>query len=316
MERDNGDLWKQVCRNSYPHVAANLPNNMDHRLLVLGLWCGEKTSTPAARKTVYTPTLGLDDVFAVVELYKKAHVSANKKRKNAVYSWMLPISFPSLTHKEMGDKEEKLVWKAPNPFSSAEQKHEEVQTSRKTPFAFAFQKIAGCDLSRRDFDGDSVFRVSVTLFRRDNKKSVRVLDEVNVMGWDSEYAGNFAQYLYCYGEYLAFAPSDAGNTARSMMYGSGLTDLEATATITFSPNLPVAGSDEEPEWLTNCRRDIGEGFMYFPNHEEQVALSRISDFEFELRSIELGVNVRKGGFGSHFENENDLMVALEGLCWE
>jgi len=49
-EGDNEALWKQVCKNSYPQVFANLQNDdgMNYRRLTLGLWRGVIPQEPAA----------------------------------------------------------------------------------------------------------------------------------------------------------------------------------------------------------------------------------------------------------------------------
>lgn len=318
-ERYNGDLWKQVCCNSYPCVAVNVPNDssMDVRSLVLGLWRGEKTSTPIKRKTVYTPTLGLEDIFAVVELYKKTRVADGKKRKHSAYSWICPISCPNLICKEMGVQDENLVWKAPNPLSSAEGTAEFQDAQELTPFSFAFRTIAVCDPSSQYLDYDRVFRVNVTLFRRDNMKSVRVLYDATLDEWDSDSMDDECLYNEDH-QNISFATSDAGKTARSMMYGAGFTNVAATASITLSPKIPASGSDEEPEWLVNCRHSRQQVQPYIPRGADRAALKNISGFDFVLKS--LGVSLRlvmkDCTRRQYFGDENDLMVALEGLCWE
>lgn len=97
-ERDNGDLWKQVCKNSFPLLVSQLENDdnneMNHRLLALGMWEGTQQPHAATNNEMtYTATLAMDQVFAVVDLYRKQSAQGNnKKRKQMISSWVCPIS--------------------------------------------------------------------------------------------------------------------------------------------------------------------------------------------------------------------------------
>ena len=72
-DRDHGELWKQIFVNSFPLLADTTGSNdgedVDYRLLTLGLWDGVTPMT-AEEATRLTPTLGPNDFFAVVELYR------------------------------------------------------------------------------------------------------------------------------------------------------------------------------------------------------------------------------------------------------
>ena len=86
----------------------------------------------------------------------------------------------------------------------------------------------------------------------------------------------------------------------------------------FRALLPPPGSQEEPDWLRNLRRD-GEDFT--PNSQDQEALSSIPYFSFALEQLEFGFNARRRyvedeEWGLDFDSQDDLMIAMEGLCWE
>lgn len=115
---DNGHLWRDVCRNSFPSVAAEVSkdNDMDYRNLVLGLWRGRKTSTPVTRNTFSVPTLAVKDVFKVVQVFKPTRESEGEKRKSTVRSWILPISYPNLIKKDFEGDDQRATWAAPHCF--------------------------------------------------------------------------------------------------------------------------------------------------------------------------------------------------------
>lgn len=89
-----GDLWKQVCSNSYPIMFANFGNEekdeMDYRRLTLGLWRGREYKD---KTLTYIPRLRPEQIFCVVDLYRKIQVSNGKRRKDMTGSWVCPLSF-------------------------------------------------------------------------------------------------------------------------------------------------------------------------------------------------------------------------------
>lgn len=102
------------------------------------------------------------------------------------------------------------------------------------------------------------------------------------------------------------------------MFELGLESINMDATIILKPRLPAPGSDEEPAWLANCCRAVAENRWYCPSAEDLEELSKIEHFEFAISEVSLRflpVEVEENFYGA-FEGNDDMMVALEGLCWE
>ena len=87
--------------------------------------------------------------------------------------------------------------------------------------------------------------------------------------------------------------------------------------IYLAPLLPAPGSDEESEWLVNSRQAVADRRTYIPDQDDMAALSKIRHFEFGLNQVNIRFWLSGGsGVSDQFENEEDLIVLLEGLCWE
>jgi len=326
--QDNGDLWKQVFQNSNPSMTFQLQGHaeMNYRLLALGLWGGRQPRVQATTALTYTPTLALNDIFAVVEIYQTQRIEGgNEKTKNTLASWVLPISCPSFIKKDFSYNDEKLTLKGPNPYSLFMRDSEEVQEWQEsnndfremTPQAFAVHSLMG-KVGLSAFDRlDRVIRIDTTLFRRDNMKSVRLLKDAQPFDWES--SDIVEAITWDCGEWLKFAPNDEGKTAGSMMYNGGyLRFCVGTCWMDVASNLPPAGSYKEPAWLANCRQAFNDGVVYHPDESDQAALSKITHFEFEAKSVEIDLCRDKVAESEYdqVKNENEMLVALEGLRWE
>jgi hypothetical protein len=126
-------------------------------------------------------------------------------------------------------------------------------------------------------------RLNVTLFRRDDMKSVQILEEAACSDIDSSPSGD-SRTIFFYGKNLAFSSLETGKMARSMIYGLGMSGagfdrLSFQASISMSAKLPASGSEKG----TNVACDA---FLQ-PSRQDLIALSRISGFEFELLSINI-----------------------------
>jgi len=110
------------------------------------------------------------------------------------------------------------------------------------------------------------------------------------------------------------ASTEAGLNAQTMMNARGYKTLEVGGIMTLRAMLPSASSEEEPTWLANCR-GIPRGTMYRPEEYDMIALSAIPHFEFGLFAFNLLFH-GDSSVGNMFEIHDDMMIALEGLCWE
>lgn len=93
-------------------------------------------------------------------------------------------------------------------------------------------------------------RLNVTLFCRDDMKSVQIFEEATCSDIDSSPSGD-SHTIFFYGKNLAFSSSETGKMPRSMIYGLGMSGagfdrLSFQASISISAKLPVSGSEEEP----------------------------------------------------------------------
>lgn len=92
-ERQGGDLWKQVCRNTNPFVVESLMKQSSHinfRAMALGFG----RDIPTLPRRLAPATLRSEDLFAVVDLYRRAKVANGKRRKVIEASWVCPVVFP------------------------------------------------------------------------------------------------------------------------------------------------------------------------------------------------------------------------------
>lgn len=114
---------------------------------------------------------------------------------------------------------------------------------------------------------------------------------------------------------LHFATDDAGRTAQLLMFNHG---FARTIRIIGEFHLEwVPPPDEETAWFTNMRDTLVEGRLYEPNLDDLDALSRIPHFEFEVKYLSFGFSVAvKEGSLCQSLPPDEMMVALEGLCWQ
>lgn len=321
-ERDNGDLWKQVCQNSGPPEIPSLTNNTDYRRLVLGLWLRDckSTTTPAPRS--YTPTLRPQDIFAVVDLYRRHQGENGKRRKEVITSLVCPIEGIRFTN---NSNEMEAIFQGVNPYSASMDniQDEEFQLWRKNisfndscPTEFSCPKIVGASWSSSfDTNHDKALRVDVTLFRRDSAKSVCLLHD-GIMEYSECRGEEHIAYTDVYAGDLVFAASKAGCIARTLISDRSFSMVHVDSTITLAPLLPVPGSEDEPQWLENCRQALAERRKHDPNEDDMLALSKLEHFLFGLKQFTIDFLPATEEEISEFESQNDFMVALEGLCWE
>lgn len=335
-ERDGGDLWKQVCQNSGPSEIPSLESSTDYRHLAFGLWQREKEpiAPPAQR---YSPTTKPRDFYAVVDVYKRHESESGKRRKEVITSFVCPIEGTTF---EKSNDECDAILEGANPYSASRRESNEVQFWRErtsitrlhdesTPYAYAARKVvSGCWPPRNCIHPDNwipppkALRVDVTLFRRDNAKSVCLLHGAptsvdypfnNINGRDT---------LYMDEEEIIFAATDTGRIAKSWMTDHCVKDVHVGGTITLMPSLPSPGSEDEPQWLANARQAVAERRTYEPNVEDMTALANIDHFGFGLKQFHLEFSMPMDAYTSDDENEyefksqDELIVALEGLCWK
>lgn len=313
-DRDNGELWKQVCSNSHPHLVENFSENF--RLLALGLW---KSIQPTKNKPdeAFTPTLGPDDFFAVVELYRETRIQGgNTNRKETIASWKCPVGRASsiLCSPTFGENgTEPTVVTGPNPFAEENQYSDRFYI---TPFNVAAMRAV------------SSMTVSVTLFRRQDLKSTTLYCNAKLEDEDtySDPERSFVQFACASEEYnnisyeLLSPETDTGKQAMALMsyHGWSRENIELNFKMSLVPKIPAAGSDEEPAWLVNCRRPFAdEGIyqgLYEPSDEDRASLANISHFEFKVAAFT--VKLRGENIDEFHTNEDFLMVFVEGLRWK
>ena len=81
--------------------------------------------------------------------------------------------------------------------------------------------------------------------------------------------------------------------------------------------LPNSGSDKEPSWLVNSRQAVKDGRVYEPTAKDLDALSKIRHFGLGLEYVEIQLYTAPDwGDILELNSQNELIIALEGLCWE
>mmetsp|Transcript_19410 Transcript_19410/g.35147 ORF Transcript_19410/g.35147 Transcript_19410/m.35147 type:complete len:95 (+) Transcript_19410:924-1208(+) len=83
-------------------------------------------------------------------------------------------------------------------------------------------------------------------------------------------------------------------------------------------NLPARDAGDEPLWLKHSRQAVLRRRIYQPNEEDFASLANTDYFHFYLKEfyIRILTDSEWGDEVYEFENQNEYMVALEGLCWE
>jgi hypothetical protein len=103
-----------------------------------------------------------------------------------------------------------------------------------------------------------------------------------------------------------------------MLYHHEAPDIAFVSGLEIRSMLSSPSSDDDPEWLINCRQAWEERRSYQPSDDDRRALSNIPHFDFEL--VSFSVSLRKviddvSHEGASVGNQNELMVLLEGLRW-
>ena len=334
--RDGGNLWKQVCHNTNKFVTEAIMSqddtNMDYRRLALGFG----RNIPAPPRLLSAPTLDPEDLFAVVELYRRAQVpgGTNKRRRVIEASWACSIEYPRIgtANIRMPANRRKMVIRGANPYSVEKRDSNQVKQwqtcrsrfSQKSPLHFAAYDVVGINFAE-DNTPSRALRVKVTLFRKDNMKSVCVMDEDIVdcaTGGDTDPAEEVVRFYYQNRDTLRFGNDRAGENARLLAKTRSFSKFSLDGEFLLKATLPVPGSDEEYVWLANSRhavRTMTDNQVYYPDEKDQAALSTISSFQFEVKKLSFTFRVSTDmplDFWDEFDCQDDLMIALEGLCWE
>jgi len=302
---------------------------VDFRLLALGFG----RSIPMSPRILSPPTIGLKDLFCVVDLYRQANVANSKRRRIIEASWVCPIEYPGLgtTNIRMTGTKPMFIHGA-NPYSFQKRNSEQVQEwqtskarhSQKTPLHFAAYDVVGVNFSGENVPSKAL-RAKVTLFRKDNMKSVCVMDEDIVdcaTGGDQDPAEEVVRFYYHSKDTLQFNNDQTGQNARLLAKKRVFTRFSLDSEFYLKARLPEPGSDEEFVWLANSRhavRTMSEDQVYKPDAKDQVALLSIPSFEYEVKRFSFVFRVSTDmpfDFWDEFDCQDDMLIALEGLCWQ
>lgn len=117
---------------------------------------------------------------------------------------------------------------------------------------------------------------------------------------------------------LFFADNEFGQKAKSMLYDDGTTKVKPTGKLLHNVKLP----DLEAPWVRNCFHALQNNSRrpYEPGDDDLRALLDITHFDIEV-GFKLSIN------GSNYDDMPDerearfrsvdqMMVAIEGLCWK
>lgn len=334
FNRDNGELWKQVSKNSYPQATSAIQEAIDFRRLALGLYQSDYGEPPPV---TFTPTLSPDDLFAVIELYREPGASGDdtgprKKRRQVIEaSFVCPVTLNGI---EMTNDDSNQIFTGENPYSESIRDSDQFRVWRKyegcggesyedsPPYQFAAFRVLGRSFSRGGGGRrlDESLGIRTTLFRKDNMKSVCVLNEEQ---WNKDWHKDFeddklkVEYL---GSKLHLDVNDAGRKAQAMLCSKyHQASVGMTADLSVEAILPSPGSKEEPYWLVNCREACQRGQWYRPSRQDAETLSSLRHFEFRVKvSIDISPanRIQDVNVEDEFRSKEDMMVALEGLCWQ
>jgi hypothetical protein len=322
---DDGDFWKQICQNSGPSDIPNLESSADYRRLAMGLRLREN-APPAPREQTYTPITRPENYFAVVDIFKRHDEENGKRRKEMITSLVCHVNDMEI---EVTIAEVEPALQGPNPFAAGLTMEEsgEVHAWRErvssvedivdisTPFACASWIASGHSWDSYRLDSGQI-RVDVTLFRRDNAKSVCLLHDVALDG-SLDYTEETK--IICTGpKAVKFAATDSGKTARSLLNERNVVEVSVEAELHLVPMLPSSTSNNEPMWLRNCREAISQEFRYEPNESDKAVLSKISHFDFGVKKLTVVWRLEDPHTDDFYEfkSQDEVLVVLEGLCWE
>ena len=190
--------------------------------------------------------------------------------------------------------------------------------------------------SPREFAASDAMEVTarVHLFRRDDGRSVQVMDdeEVNEMNYDpeaNEFVDEYNGYFSSYQHKFYFAGNACGGRARSLMARAQATMvvMELSFSLDHRGNLPAAGSSQECsqdwKWLRELRKGEARKFSGFNlTAEDEDELSRMSEFTFGFKTLDARImcavldECANTTFNECFDGTDDMLVVLEGLDWQ
>lgn len=290
-EQDNGNLWLQVCQNSVSSEIPSLESSLDYRRLAMGLRMRDIKPITTPYTHTIAPTMRREDFFAVMDLYRRHQDENGKRRKEMFGSHICLINASGFG--KIFDSTEPIV-KGPNPFAANMSERDEFRMWRETlgradrndssPLAYASRRAAGGSWGAMfRIDRATALRVDVTLFRRDNAKSVCLIHDAPLTKCDYEPR---AERLHIDTELdsLDLAQSDAGSKARSLL--GERTGVMVDAFIKLAPvNLPARDADDEPLWLKHSRQAVLRRRIYQPNEEDLASLANTDYFHFYLNEV-------------------------------
>jgi len=324
MEKDL--LWKQICENTRPEatrsVLAVQPEwNFRHltRSLASGL--------PEVELDPIPDPLPFEQIFAVVELYKSQDIEG-ERRRIVIASWTCDPAISNTSYLYDVYTNPGLVLKGANPYASSPEfarirgqeealsawKGYQYGNAMKDAFYFAFSDVSGGN-EYGDCRED-ILRVKVILFRRDNMKSVCIMDEP-VSGLANRNDENplvTSKYVEVWGDDLDFDNTAEGTRARLLLEHNkkkeNFEEIKPKASFDLRICTPWAGSEETPQplWFTEL---LASPFHLPASLEGRNALSKIPSFEIELCDFLFDVHETARDY--MFEDEK--RVFLDGLCW-
>lgn len=314
--RDNGDLWKQVCMNSYPPVTPKIKEAIDFRCFALGLLREKPQRRP---RETFSPSMRAQDFFAVVDLYRKP----GKEQRLIMASWICPVQYPFMKIDDTDNEE--VVLKGVNPYRSALRSSSRVESWQElvdlnyelsTPMDFAAFDLWGASWSGSPIAGRALW-MRVTLFRRDTMQSTCVMDETFN---NFSFANETIQAEYGPSvDGLHFNAGEAGRKARCLMRERGYSQLSMAAQFCAQTSLPRSETKETPTWLEHANLAKTQLRRYAPCQGDLIVLSKVSHIGFNVSRFQFAFKVTSTGrcsFKRDFRSEDDMLVALEGLFWE
>ena len=267
--RDNGNLWNQVCGNTFPLVTGKVEQDIDFRRLALGLSRGKPPSRAAIPRQTFTPTVRPQDFFAIVDLYRRTSIRTDvgEKKRVILASWVCPVAYPFM---KMDKNDSVVVLKGANPHSSTLHASSRVESWQEivdlnhelsTPLDFAAHDVWGASWSGSPIAGQAL-GTKVTLFRHDTMQSVCVMDETfhKFSFADEVIQADYGPSV----DGLHFSDSEAGRKARCLMQERGYAKLSIAAQCSVSTLLPPPHSEVVAMWLEHARLVKAELRRYAP----------------------------------------------------
>jgi hypothetical protein len=214
-DSDGGDLWKQVLKNTHPLVNVQVG---DYRRLALGFG---RSISPAPPEMTFSPRLRFEDLFAIVDLYRALELG-NRQRRVIEASWTCSVTHEGI---KMNNDSENFLLKGLNEYSVSFLEDGGSETALDdwvnyvnppTPLHFAWDDVLG------HLECTPQLQARVTLFRRDNMKSVCLVDQF-IDCYDNHFpriqpdTREVSTYVGV-GENVHFASNDAGRTAQRLMF--------------------------------------------------------------------------------------------------